>query len=97
MEIRWGEHDGRRGQHEDGGGEEIFRGEIDRDIKEMATVRKIDDNILGAMAAMGEAELTGDPIEVGDSGMATALESFTARIGGKDSGLKGRGIPEREQ
>jgi hypothetical protein len=41
--------------------------------------------------------LTGDPIEVGDSGMATALESFTSRIGGKDSSLKGRGIPEREK
>jgi hypothetical protein len=29
-----------------GGGEEIFRGEINRDIKEMATVGKIDNNIL---------------------------------------------------
>jgi hypothetical protein len=41
--------------------------------------------------------LTGDPIEVRDSGMATALKSFTPRIRGKYSGLKGRGIPEREK
>jgi hypothetical protein len=46
---------------------------------------------------MGEAELTGNPIEVGDSGMATALESFTSRIRGKDSSLEGRSIPEREK
>jgi hypothetical protein len=36
------------------GREEVFRGEIDRDVKEMATVGKINDNILGATATMGE-------------------------------------------
>jgi hypothetical protein len=46
---------------------------------------------------MREAELAGNSIEVGDGGMTTALESFTARIRGEDGGLKGWGVPEREQ
>jgi hypothetical protein len=51
-------------------------------------IGKIKDDILGAAAAMGEAELASDTIEIGNGGMASALKCFTARIRGEDSGLE---------
>jgi hypothetical protein len=46
---------------------------------------------------MGEAKLAGDTVEVGNGGMAGALERFTAGVRVEDGGLKGRSMPEREE
>ena len=46
---------------------------------------------------MGEAELTTNAIEVGDGGMATALEFITTRVRGEDGSLEGRSMPKGEQ
>jgi hypothetical protein len=60
--------------------EELCGGIFNRNIEETAAIRKIKDDILGAATAMGEAKLTGNTVEVGNGGMASALERFAARV-----------------
>jgi hypothetical protein len=63
-------------------------GVFNRNVEETAAIGKIKDNILGPAAAMGEAKLAGDTIQVGNGGMAGTLESFTAGVRGEDGGLE---------
>jgi hypothetical protein len=41
--------------------------------------------------------LASNAIEIGNGGMASALECFTTRIRGEDGGLEGRGMPEGKE
>jgi hypothetical protein len=70
------------------GREEVCRGVFNRNIKETVAIGEIKDDILGAMVAMGEAELATNTVDFGNGGMASAVKRFTARIRGEDSGLE---------
>ena len=54
-------------------------------------------NILGASAAVGETELTGRAVEVGNGGMTTALVGVTGSIGADDGDREARSIEARKE
>jgi hypothetical protein len=68
--------------------EQLGGGVFNRNIEETAAIGKIKDDILGPAPAMGEAKLAGDTVEIGNGGLAGALERFTARVRGEDGGLE---------
>ena len=71
--------------------------EMDRCVEETAAVGEGDNDILGAASAVGEAELTGGTIKVGDGGVTTTLVGITGGVRGEDSDRKGRGVEKGEQ
>jgi hypothetical protein len=70
------------------GVKQLGGGIFNRNIEETAAIGKIKDDILGSAAAVGEAKLAGDTIQVGNGGMAGTLERFTAGVRGEDGGLE---------
>ena len=70
------------------GVKQLSGGVFNRNVEEAAAIGEIKDDILGPAAAMGEAKLAGDTVEVGNGGMAGALECFTAGVRGEDGGLE---------
>jgi hypothetical protein len=79
------------------GGKKLGRRIFNRNIKETAAICKVKYDILGSATAVGKAKLAGDTVEVGNGGMAGAVEGFAPRVRGEDSGLERRSMPEREE